>query len=102
MGDVPDQEDVIISGCPNGEDFEVHHEVDGAGVVVRAADGGEWRIGWPQWWVAVFDFADRVSGFYAACSPKQPSEEDAAGFRKFKAEWEPKGTDAEFHYRQAA
>src|SRR5271170_6709041 len=38
MWDIPDQEDVAVCGCPNGEDFEVLHEVSGAGVVVRAAD----------------------------------------------------------------
>jgi hypothetical protein len=35
----------------------------------------------------VFGFADRVSDFYAACSPKQPSADDDAGFAKFRAEW---------------
>ena len=32
-------------------------------------------------------FADDVSAFYAACAPKQPAAEDAAGFRKVQAEW---------------
>ena len=86
--DIPDQEDAFICGCPSGEDFEVLHEVHAAGVVVRAADGRHWRIGWPEWRAAVFGFADRVSEFYSACSPKTPTEEDAAGFRKFRAEWE--------------
>jgi hypothetical protein len=87
MWDIPDQEDVVICGCPSGEDFEVLHEVNGGGVMVRAADGREWRISWPEWRAVVFGFADRVSEFYAACSPKQPSQEDTAGFGKFKAEW---------------
>jgi hypothetical protein len=88
MWDVPGQEDVALCGCPYGEDFEVLHRVNGAGVVVRSADGREWQVGWPEWRAAVFEFADRVSEFYAACSDKQPSEDDAAGFIKFKAEWE--------------
>ena len=88
MWDTPDQEDVAIIGCADGEDFEVLHEIDGSGVVIRAATGGEWRVGWPEWRAAVFRFADDVSEFYAACSPKQPSAEDAAGFLKFKAEWQ--------------
>lgn len=88
MYDVAEEEDVFICGCPSGEDFEVLHEVSGTGVVVRAADGREWRLEWPQWRAAVFDFADKVSEFYAACSPKKPSnEEDGKGFRKFAAEW---------------
>jgi hypothetical protein len=88
MWDVPGEVDVAVSGCPNGEDFEVLHEVGGGGVGVRAADGREWKVGWPDWRMAVFAFADQVSAFYATCSPKHPSDEDAAGFRKFRAEWQ--------------
>jgi hypothetical protein len=90
MYDVPDQDDVVISGCPNGEDFEVLHHVSGTGVVIRSAVGREWLVGWPEWRAAVFGFADLVSGFYAACSPKEPDPDDVAGLRKFAAEWEPR------------
>src|SRR6516162_2069687 len=58
---LPGREDVFICGCPNGEDFEVLHEVSAAGVVIRAGDGREWRIPWPEWRAAVFGFADSVS-----------------------------------------
>jgi hypothetical protein len=85
--DVPGQEDVLILGCPSGVDFEVLHEVSGAGVVIRSEEGRQWRVGWPDWRLAVFGFADWVAAFYADCSPKQPSEGDAAGYRKFKDEW---------------
>jgi hypothetical protein len=51
-------------------------------------DGREWPVGWQEWRAAVFGFADRVSDFYAACSPKHVAAEDAAGFAKFVAEWE--------------
>lgn len=88
MWDAPGESDVAMCGCPNGEDFEVLHQVGEAGVVVRAIGGREWRVGWPEWRAAVFEFADRVSDFYAACSPKQPSPDDAAGFAKFLVEWE--------------
>lgn len=88
MYDLPEQEDVIICGCTNGENFEIFHDFSGAGVVVRSADGHEWRVRWPEWQTVVFEFADRVAEFYAACSPKQPYEEDdAKGLRKFAAEW---------------
>lgn len=88
MYDVAGQEDVFIWGCSNGDDFEVLHNDSGAGVVIRAADGREWSVGWPEWRAAVFGFADKVSEFYAACSPKEPyEEEDAQGFRKFADEW---------------
>ena len=88
MWDLPGQEDVAICGCPSGEDFDIRHDTDGGRVVVRAANAREWQVSWPEWRTAVFAFADRVSEFYTACSPKQPSDEDAAGFNKFKAEWE--------------
>jgi hypothetical protein len=88
MWDVEGDEDVVVCGCPSGEDFEVLHEVSGAGVVARSAEGREWRISWPEWQAGVFGFADRVAEFYAACSPKEPSDpEDAKGLRKFAAEW---------------
>lgn len=88
MWDLPGQDDVAICGCPNGEDFEVLHQVGGNGVVIRAADSREWEVTWSDWRSAVFAFADSVSNFYAASSPKQPSDDDAAGFTNFKAEWE--------------
>ncbi len=89
MYDVAGQPDVVVCGCPNGEDFEVRHQDSGNGVVVRAGNGREWSISWPDWQAAVFAFADRASEFYAACSPKEPfGPEEAAGGSKFAAEWE--------------
>lgn len=89
MYDFPDEQDVVICGCPNGDDFEVTHEGDGSGVVVRSEDGREWHLGWPVWRAAVFGFADRVSEFYRSCSPKEPFDaEDTRGLRKFANEWE--------------
>jgi hypothetical protein len=61
MWDIPGQEDVALCGCPNGEDFEILHETDGESILIRAADGREWMVGWPEWRAAVFAFADRVS-----------------------------------------
>ena len=86
--DVLGEPDVVVFGCPNGEDFEVFHQVSGAGVIIRAVDGREWSIGQPEWRVAVFGFADSISDFYAACTTKQIASEDAPGFAKFVAEWE--------------
>ena len=86
--DAEGEPDVVVCGCAYGEDFEVLHQVSGAGVVVRASDGREWPIGWAEWRSAVFGFADSVSDFYAACSVKQVAPDDAAGFAKFVAEWE--------------
>lgn len=78
--------DVVISGCPSGVDFEVLHGGDDTEVLVHADDGRDWRIQRWEWRAAVFEFADRVSGFYAASSPKRPSDDDVAGYRKFVAE----------------
>jgi hypothetical protein len=88
MYDVEGEPDVVVCGCPSGEDFEVLHEASGFGVVVRSSDGHEWAVGWPEWRSSVFSFADRVSDFYASCTPKQPAVDDRAGFAKFAAEWE--------------
>ncbi len=88
MYDLPNEEDVVICGCPNGKDFEVFHESSGAGVIIRAENGQEWRLGWPAWRTAVYGFADEVSEFYSTALSKHPGdEEDAKGFRKFAAEW---------------
>jgi hypothetical protein len=89
MFDFPEEKDVVICGCPNGEDFEVLHEVAAAGIVIRAGDGRQWKVEWPEWRAAVFGFADAASDFYATCSPKQPwDEENRKGFDKFVSEWE--------------
>jgi hypothetical protein len=80
--------DVVISGCPNGVDFEVLPGGDNTEVLVRAEGGREWRLQQSEWQAAVFEFADCVSGFYATSSQKQPSADDEAGYRKFVAEWE--------------
>ena len=87
---VPEQEDVLIFECPRGENFEILHDVNAAGVVIRAADGRAWRVAWPAWRAAVFGFADAVSDFYAANAPKQmpPAGVDRKGVIKFLAEWE--------------
>jgi hypothetical protein len=86
--DIPGELDVVVCGCPSGEDFEVIHAGSEVGVVVRAADGREWAVGWEEWRAAVYAFADGVSEFYAVSSPKQPSDpEDGRGFQKFTAEW---------------
>jgi hypothetical protein len=85
MWEVEGQEDVVISGCPNGVDFEILHEE--TGVCICSAEGREWHVDWPSWRDAVFAFADRVSDFYATSSPKEPNDEDRAGFMKFLAEW---------------
>ena len=87
MYDVDGEDDVVICGCPGGADFEVRHE--GEEVVIRSDDGREYRAAGDEWRSAVFEFADRVSEFYAGAAAKQPTdEEDRMGFAKFAVEWE--------------
>lgn len=86
MWEQNDSPDVAVCGCPNGANFEVRHTA--AGVSVRSDDWREWSVRADEWRAAVFTFADQVSAFYQACAPKQPSAEDAPGWRAFRAEWE--------------
>lgn len=88
MYDVPDHDEVVIVGCPNGEDFEVDHREGDSSVLVRAIGGREWSVDRDSWREAVFTFADAVSEFYARSSPKRPTADDAAGFQAFRSEWE--------------
>ncbi len=88
MYDVPGESDVVIVGCPNGEDFEIDHQEEGATILVRAVDGREWPVNPDAWRAAVFAFADAVSDFYASSPPRCPTPDDSAGFRAFEAEWE--------------
>jgi hypothetical protein len=85
MWDVAEDTDVVITGCPNGIDMDVVHA--GGDVILRTPDAREWRVALNDWKSAVFEFADQVSGFFAASSVKAPSGDDAPGFRKFLAEW---------------
>lgn len=93
---VEGQEDVTITGCNSGIDFEVVHvEKD---VVLTATDGREHRITATDWKKAVCEFSDAVQAFYAASSQKEPSDEfDQQSFQKFLSEWSRRRTQAEDH-----
>lgn len=88
MWDIEGQCDVLITGCGSGEDFEIRHQQDGSGVVIRAHDGREWSVGTEEWQVAVMAFADSVAEFYSRHPRRKPSTEDKPGFAKFLSEWE--------------
>ena len=92
--DEPNREDVlIVGGCPAGVDFEVLHrrsptQLDEDSIVIRSDDNLEWCVDWREWRTAVFHFADTITDFYAASSPKRPNTQLAAkGFQKFQEEW---------------
>lgn len=85
MWERDDSPDVCVTGCGSGANFEVLRTA--AGVSVRAADGREWTVSADEWRAAVCAFADQVAALYAACAPKQPSADDAPGWRAFRSEW---------------
>jgi hypothetical protein len=87
LSDQTGQADAFVFGCPSGVDFEVLHSIGNAEVVLRAEDGRQWPLQRAKWQAAVFEFADQVSALYASSSPKRPSSDDKAGFKKFVAEW---------------
>ena len=85
MYDIPEKDDVFICGCPTGIDVDILHE--SSGIVIHMPDRTIHHVSKPIWRDAVFTFADRVAEFYRSSSPKRPSADDAAGFRKFVQEW---------------
>lgn len=96
MFDVVGQDDVLILGCNLGVDFEVVQV--GAAYSLTAADGRRHRIAASDWRRAVCEFSDAVQAFYAASSPKQPSDDaDRKGFQKFLSEWSQRRSQAENH-----
>jgi len=89
MWEIPNNDDVVILGCDYGDNFEILHLPNKAGVIVRAPDGREWEVGWSEWRNTVISFADCISDFYAGSSPKKPFDKlEAAGFKRFQSEWE--------------
>lgn len=84
--EVEGQDDVLITGCNVGIDFEVVQV--GEEVLLAAADGKQHRVGAPNWKRAVCEFSDAVQAFYAASSPKQPADDfEQRSFQKFLSEW---------------
>jgi hypothetical protein len=78
--------DVLIIGCANGIDWDVHHQGDD--VTLRTHSGTEERITRVRWQELVLQFADHVAEFYAASAPKIPADiYEAAGYTAFQAEW---------------
>jgi hypothetical protein len=81
-----DGEDVILSGCPNGINFEVRHQMDN--VILTNLKNEETTITQTEWQQAVFRFADTVEDFYRSSKPKQPEDEESSrGYQAFWGEW---------------
>lgn len=82
---LPGETDVVITGCPNGIDLEIHRTGDE--VAVTTAAGREHRTSFREWRESVTSFSDLVLAFYGAASPKRPDVDDRPGFDRFMTEW---------------
>ncbi len=89
MFSVADQEDVVVTGCVSGVDFEIIHGEQDSALLVRTERGQEFSLPRPAWTEAVHRFADLVAEFYRASAPKRPFDDlERAGFLSFSKEWE--------------
>ncbi len=75
---------INIGGCPNDRDFDVIHAGDS---VVLGLEKRPVTITERQWAQAGLLFSSKVRGFYEASDSKEPSNEDAEGWRSFLKEW---------------
>jgi hypothetical protein len=92
--EVAGQDDVPITGCNSGIDFEVVEDRDT--FLITAEDGRSHRVGILEWRAAVCGFSDTVQAFYVSSSPKVPADEfERQSFRKFLSEWARRRSDAD-------
>lgn len=82
-----DHTEVMISGCPNGEDWSVIHSGDTVKLVL--ADGTEECLPLEEYQEEVFRFCDKIEAFYKSCTPKIMPEDDweRLGEQVFWEEW---------------
>lgn len=86
MYDIEDKEDVIISGCPSGINFEIIHDENKIKIMFDSFE--PFVISQENWREAVVRFSESVMNFYLESSPKTPySEMEKKGFDKFMSEW---------------
>jgi hypothetical protein len=91
---VEGKEDVLITGCYIGIDWEVRHRGDK--IVLKPYEKEEVEIDFSEWFKAVCLFADKVKEFYARSSKKVPTDpSDADGFEVFISEWNRRRMQAE-------
>jgi hypothetical protein len=82
---VDDEGRYHATGCPNGRDFAVRHR--DRSVLVGLDAGTEIRVAPRVWRAAVLRFSDAIEAFYACSPARQPSDDDAEGYRAFRKEW---------------
>ena len=79
--------ELVIMGCPNGNDWSVIHE--NGMVKIKADNDKQIVISLDEYRGIVFRFADEIKDFYDNCSPKTPDPEcDIVAYRKFWENWE--------------
>ncbi len=80
-------QNVFISGCPNGVDYEVRHQDDEVVIVTPA--GNRYAVALELYCREVLYFARAVEDFYAHSRPKRlPEDElDRNGYLAFWNEW---------------
>ena len=78
---------VDISGCPNGDDWTVHHMK--AGVELTTKNGSITVVPFEEYRTNVLAFADQVMAYYFHCQPKSlPKEEfERNAYFAFWREW---------------
>jgi len=86
---IPNKEltDVTISGCGKGTDWTTRHEGDSVRFILPS--GQEEVVSLRDYQYEVLDFAEKVKGYYDACTPKVVPEDEFErdGYTAFWNEW---------------
>lgn len=81
-----DKTSVIISGCPNGIDFDVIHEENE--VIIRTQDGVTYNLTFEDYKATVLSYAKQIVDFYHQNPPREfKASFDQDGFSAFCNEW---------------
>ncbi len=81
-----DKTSVIISGCPNGIDFDIIHEDNN--IIIRTQDAITYTVTFEDYKAAVLSYAKQIENFYHQNPPRQFEDKfDQDGFSSFCNEW---------------
>ena len=81
-----DKTSVIISGCPNGIDFDIIHE--DKNIIIRTQDGSTYTVTFEDYKASVLSYAKQIEEFYHQNPPRQFEDQfDQDGFSAFCNEW---------------
>ncbi|MBO5224167.1 MAG: hypothetical protein J6C23_06630 [Clostridia bacterium] len=77
---------VIISGCPNGIDFDVIHKDND--VIIRTQSGVEYTVTFEDYKATVLSYVKQIQDFYLQNPPRQfENKFDQDGFSAFCCDW---------------